>query len=270
MPAQAQAKRWPERPLDAVIFDMDGVVTDTARAHAAAWKQTFDDYLQRRARRRGGEFTPFDAVSDYRAHVDGKPRHDGVRSFLQARGVDLPFGDAGDDAERETVCGLAARKNRHFLAWLSANRARAYPSTIALIDALKSAGVKTAVITSSRNGEAVLESAGVGDLFDAELDGLDLAALGLPGKPDPALLHEATARLGARPDRTAVVEDAVAGVAAAAAGPFALVIGVAREGARNDLAQHGADLVVADLGDLTFESDRRFSRRRAAGDVANG
>ena len=245
------------RRLDAVLLDMDGVVTDTAAAHAAAWQRLFDDYLSRRARERGETFRPFDPERDYRALVDGKPRHEGIASFLAARGIELPFGSADDGPDEESVCGLGNRKNRHFQAWLEANRVRTFPDTLAFLAALQHAGIRTAIFSASRNAEAVLRSAGVLDRFDAKVDGNDMAALDLPGKPDPAILHEAAARLGARPERSAVVEDAIAGVEAGDRGGFALVIGVSRGGAQDEaLRAHGADLVVHALSELRVEPER--------------
>lgn len=238
--------------LDAMLFDMDGVITDTAKAHAAAWQRLFDEFLKARAERHGEEFRPFDSRRDYRQYVDGKPRMDGVRSFLDARGIDLPYGDKNDDPDRETVCGLGNRKDRYFNTWLAKNQVYAYPGTLELVKSLRRAGVKTAVFSASRNAEAVLRNAGVLDLFDARVDGRDAAKLNLPGKPDPAMLLEAARRLGAAPRRTAVVEDAIAGVKAGAQGAFGLVVGVARGDYSDQLASAGADVVVHDLSELRF------------------
>jgi trehalose 6-phosphate phosphatase len=243
----------PAQPLDAVLFDMDGVVTDTAEAHAAAWKQLFDEYLKARAERSGEVFHAFDPDHDYRQHVDGKPRYDGVSSFLGSRGIELPYGITDDAPDAETVCGLGNRKNRHFRAWLEHNRVRTYPGTRRLIADLRDRGIRTAVFSASRNAEAVLRNAGVSDLFDARVDGRDIAALGLPGKPDPAMLREAATRLGASPRRTAVLEDAIAGVEAGARGGFGLVIGIDRGTYGDDLKQAGAHLVVRDAAELRLD-----------------
>jgi len=235
--------------LSAVLFDMDGVITDTATAHFAAWKRLFDEYLRTRA---GGDaFVPF-TEADYRRYVDGKPRYDGVESFLRSRDISLPHGDEDDDPGEETVCGLGNRKNRHFNAWLDENHIEPFPGTLALIDKLKASGVKVAVFSSSRNAEAVLRSANVLDLFDAKVDGRDMAERGLPGKPDPAILMQSLERLGARVEGTAVVEDASSGVEAGARGGFSPVIGIAREGHRDELIEAGADIVVTDLAELDF------------------
>ena len=239
--------------LEAVLFDMDGVVTDTAGAHAAAWKRLFDDYLADRAKARGEEFRPFDEDRDYREYVDGKPRYDGTKSFLASRGIELPFGseDAGPDAE--TVCGLGNRKNLYFREWLDRHAVKTIPGARRLIDDLRKAGVKTALFSSSRNAEAILRSAGARELFDAKIDGDDLEARGLPGKPDPAMLYEAAARLGVLPACAAVLEDAIAGVEAGVRGSFGLVIGVDRRGRNGDaLRQAGAHLVVGDPAELIF------------------
>ena len=237
---------------NAVLFDVDGVVTDTAQAHAATWKRLFDAYLKQRADARGEAFEPFDIDRDYRAYVDGKPRYDGVRSFLESRGIDLAQGSEDDGPDEETVCGLGSRKNRYFHAWLEDHRIRAYPGTLAFIAALRKAGIRAAAFSSSRNAEAVLRNAGVLDLFDAKVDGSDMAELGLPGKPDPAILHEAAGRLGVAPGRAAVVEDAISGVEAGARGDVALVIGVDRGGQEEQLIKAGADLVVGDLAELAL------------------
>lgn len=250
--------------LDAVLFDIDGVITDTARAHAAAWQRLFDEFLMARAERHGEEFRPFDLRSDYRQHVDGKPRMAGVRSFLDARGIALPYGDENDDPDSETVCGLGNRKDRYFNAWLAENQVDPYPGTLELVKALRRAGVKTAVFSASRNAEAVLRKADVLDLFDARVDGSDAAQLGLPGKPDPAVLLEAARRLGATPRRTAIVEDAIAGVEAGAQGGFGLVIGVARGGYGDKLASAGAHIVVHDLSELRFTPEHGLALKTLA------
>jgi trehalose-phosphatase len=250
--------------MKAALFDMDGVITDTAKAHAAAWQRLFDEYLKERAARRGEAFRPFDPGLDYRRYVDGRPRMDGVRGFLASRGIDLPYGQRDDAPDRETVCGLGNRKDRYFNSWLANNRVRAYPGTLALIDALRRARIKTAVFSASRNAEAVLRNAGVLGLFDAKVDGADLARLGLPGKPDPAMLHEAARRLGAGPEHCAVFEDAIAGVQAGTRGGFGVVIGVARGDYGEDLRAAGAHVVVHDLSDLRFVPEEGLTLKTLA------
>ena len=236
--------------LEAVLFDMDGVVTDTAQAHAAAWKQLFDEFLRTRAEARNEEFRSFDAERDYREFVDGKPRHDGIRSFLRSRGIDLPEGNPDDQPGAETVSGLAKRKQHYFRSWLKDNQVWKYPGTLKLIHDLHEIGVRTAVFSSSRNAEDVLHNASALDLFDVKVDGNDLAALSLPGKPDPAMLHEAASRLGVKPGHAAVVEDAIAGVEAGARGGFGLVIGVDRGDYGDALKEAGARIVVRDPSEL--------------------
>ena len=242
--------------IDAVIFDMDGVVTDTASTHAAAWKRVFDGYLGERARRMDERFRPFEE-DDYRRYVDGKPRYDAVRDFLASRGIALPEGDPTDPPDRETVCGLGNRKDAYFLAQLREQGAQAYPGTVALVRQLAARGVRTAIISASRNLTEVLDAAGVGDLFQVEVDGLDAERLGLAGKPDPAVFLEAARRLRVEPARAAIVEDALAGVEAGRRGGFALVVGVDRTGHPDALRAAGADVVVSDLDALELEGAAR-------------
>jgi len=246
----------PLERIDAVIFDMDGVVTDTASTHAAAWKRLFDEYLDERSRRTGEPVSPF-TPDDYRRYVDGKPRYDGVRDFLVSRGIALPEGDPSDPPDSETVCGLGNRKDAYFLTQLREQGARAYTGTVALVGRLAAQGVRTAIISASRNLTEVLDAAGVGDLFQVEVDGLDAERLGLAGKPDPAVFLEAASRLGVEPARAAIVEDALAGVEAGRRGGFALVVGVDRTGHAEALRAAGADAVVPDLAALELEGPGR-------------
>jgi len=236
---------------DAVVFDMDGVITDTARVHAQAWKRLFDDYLTEQAA--GQPVVEFDADQDYRRFVDGKPREAGVLDFLASRGILVPLGEPTDPPDCPTAFGLGARKNAYFHDQVDRFGVLAYPSTIALVHTLHDAGVKTAVITSSRNCELVLRGAGVAELFPVRVDGALAAELGLPGKPDPAVFLEAARRLEASPDRTVVVEDAISGVQAGRRGGFALVIGVDRTDDAQALRGAGADVVVADLQAVTVD-----------------
>jgi beta-phosphoglucomutase family hydrolase len=246
---------WPEG-ITAVIFDMDGVVTETASVHAAAWKRLFDDYLERRAKLADETFVPFDPDEDYRRYIDGKARRDGVRDFLASRGITLPEGDSSDAPDVETVSGLGNRKNDYFLNHVSRYGATAYRSTVALVEQLRSARVRTAIISASLNMSQVLEAAGVADLFEIRVDGHAAEDLGLPGKPDPAVFLEAARRLGVEASQAAVVEDALAGVEAGRRGGFALVIGVDRAGHPDALRAAGADLVVSDLGELELSGLR--------------
>ena len=233
-----------------MIFDMDGVITDTASVHAEAWKRLFDEYLRERAVRTGEPFVPFDADGDYRRYIDGKGRFDGVRSFLASRRIELPEGDPNDPPDRETVCGLGNRKNEMFLEHLRHHGAQPYPSTVALVRELQTRGIGTAAISASRNMTEVLDAAGLGDLFTVKVDGTDLDELGLPGKPDPAMFLEAARRLEVDPPQAAVVEDALAGVEAGARGGFGLVVGVDRTGRADALRAAGAHVVVSDLAEL--------------------
>jgi alpha,alpha-trehalase len=238
--------------LEAVVFDTDGVLTDTASVHAAAWKRLFDEYLTRRAARHREPFRAF-TEADYLRSVDGRPRYDGVAGFLASRGIELPWGDPADPPDRETVCGLGNAKDRFFVAHLRDHGAHAFPTSVELVRRLRAAGRRTAAVSASRNMVAVLESAGLRGLFDVEVDGVEADRLGLAGKPDPALFLEAARRLGVAPAQAAVVEDALAGVEAGRRGRFRVVVGVDRGGQAAALAEHGADLVVADLGELTLD-----------------
>ena len=239
--------------LDAVIFDMDGVVTQTAVVHAAAWKRLFDAYLAQRTAESGEAFLPFDD-SDYLRYVDGKSRSDGVRSFLQSRGIRLPEGGPDDPPGYDTVSAMGNAKDSYFLEHVRQQGVRPYDSTVALVRDLRAAGKATGLVSASCNAAEVLTVAGVADLFDARVDGVVAADMALPGKPDPAVFLEAARRLGAKPERAAVVEDALSGVAAGAAGNFALVVGVARAGQHEALRRAGADVVVTDLAELSLIS----------------
>lgn len=248
---------------DAVIFDLDGVVTRTAQTHAAAWKRLFDEYLKERSERTGEAHEPFDIVRDYRGHVDGKPRYDGVASFLEARGIDIPRGDPNDAPTEETICGLGNRKNRYFVEILEREGVERYENAVALVRALRDARVRTAIVSSSKNCPFVLQAAELTKLFDAEVDGNDIDRLDLDGKPSPDMFVEAAQQLGVSPKRAAVIEDAESGVEAGRAGGFGLVIGVDRGGARQSLEAHGADVVVSDLGLLLPDAPIASAERTA-------
>ncbi|HET6857312.1 MAG TPA: HAD-IA family hydrolase [Streptomyces sp.] len=230
--------------MAAMVFDTDGVITDSARLHAAAWKRAFDAYLQEHPPPAAHDRRPFDARDDYLAYVDGKSRLDGARSFLVSR---------GSDPSQATVQEVAAVKERHFTERLRDGGVDAYPGTVRLLRALHRAGVPMAAASASRHASELLSGAGVRDFFADLVDGGEAARLGLAGKPDPALFREAARRLGVPPSRTAVAEDALAGVEAGRRGGFGLVIGVNRtrtEGFGAQLLRHGADVVVDDLADL--------------------
>jgi trehalose-phosphatase len=245
--------------FDAVIFDLDGVVTRTAQVHAAAWKHLFDEYFQRRIQRGEPEAAPFDIERDYRLYVDGKPRQDGIRSFLKSRGIELPPGDPADPLDRDTIWGLAKRKNHSFLQQLEREGVRVYETTVQLLDALRTHGFAVALISASENAAAVLEAAGLLDRFDTRVDGVEAKRLGLKGKPAPDVFLEAARRLRVAPGRSVIVEDAIAGVQAGRAGGFACVMGVDRMGQPDDLRANGADVVVADLAEVTVEAPGAIS-----------
>ena len=242
---------------DAVIFDLDGVVTKTARVHAATWKKLFDEYSARRAGS-GQAFHPFDPDSDYRCYVDGKPRYDGVESFLQSRGIKLPYGNSADGPDQETICGLGNKKNRLFLELLRTLGVEVFRSTVDLIRNLRSKGIKAAIVSSSKNCAEVLEAARIASLFDTKVDGTDSARLNLKGKPSPDIFLQAARQLGVTPARTVVVEDAIAGVQAGRRGQFGCVIGVDRTGHGAILQESGASAVVTDLSEVAI-SDTSFS-----------
>jgi beta-phosphoglucomutase family hydrolase len=235
---------------DAVLLDLDGVITDTASVHAACWKQMFDEYLQKRAAQRGDAFRPFDIATDYRLYVDGKPRYDGVRDFLTSRGIQLPEGHPDDPPEAETVDGLGNRKNELVNTIIEEKGVEPYEGSVELIRQLRHRGFKIAVVTSSQNCTAVLKAAKVDHFFDVQVDGNVIHAEHLAGKPAPDSYLMAAKLLDVGPARAIVIEDALSGVESGRNGNFGLVIGVARKGNADELRQHGAHLVVNDLGEL--------------------
>jgi len=233
--------------LDAVLFELDGVIAHTAQLHAAAWKATFDDYLRERNAGEGEDHSPFDAERDYRRYIHGKKRIKGALQFLATRGIQLPEGDLDDPPEHETLHGLGKRKDQRFQAALEAHGVELYPCAVDLLRGLRAAGFRTGAVTASKNCELMLQQAGLAALFDERVDGVEAERLGLASKPDPDILLEAAARLRCDPARTAVIEDAVAGVRAAHRGHFGLVIGVDRDDQQDILTEEGADLVVDHL-----------------------
>jgi beta-phosphoglucomutase family hydrolase len=232
------------------LFDMDGVLTKTAQVHDAAWQETFDGFLRERSRRSGEPFVPFDPAADYEDYVDGKPRADGTRSFLASRGIELPEGSPDDPPGAETVEGLSNRKNEILLRRIREDGVEAYPGSVRYVRAVRDAGLRRAVVTSSANCHDVLVAAGLEDLFDVRIDGLTVAREHLRGKPAPDTFLTGARELGLEPWEAAVFEDALAGVAAGRAGRFGFVVGVDRLGQADALREHGADLVVADLTEL--------------------
>ena len=235
---------------DAVLLDLDGVITDTANMHAACWKQMFDEYLQKRAAERGEPFRPFDMATDYRLYVDGKPRFDGVRDFLTSRGIRLSEGNPDDPPQIETVGGLGNRKNDLVNKIIEEGGVEPYEGSVKFIHQLRHQGFKIAVVTSSQNCEAVLKATKLNSFFDVRVDGNTIRAQHLAGKPAPDTFLAAAQQLGVAPARAVVVEDAISGVQAGSNGNFGLVIGVARKGNAEELRYHGAHLVVNDLGEL--------------------
>jgi alpha,alpha-trehalase len=241
--------------FEAVIFDLDGVITDTASVHAAAWKRVFDDVLREHAERVGEHFRPFDD-DDYIRYVDGKPRYEGAQSFLASRDITLPMGTPDDEPSAQTVSGVGNRKDAEYVRWLEqGDGPEAFADAIALLERLRARGIATAIISASRNCAAVLRAVGADVLFDVRVDGLDQERLGFAGKPDPAVFLEAARRLGVAPDRAVVVEDALAGVEAGRRGGFALVVGVDRTGHGGELRGAGADVLVEDLSQVELEGD---------------
>ena len=236
--------------FDAVLFDLDGVITDTANLHAASWKQMFDEYLQKRAAEKAEEFIPFDIASDYQLYVDGKSRFDGVRDFLASRNIHLPEGNPDDPPEATTVCGLGNRKNALVNKIIEEEGVEPYEGSVRLIHQLRHQGFKIAIVTSSQNCDAVLKAAKLDAHFEVQVDGNVIQAKKLAGKPAPDAFLMAAMLLGVEPKRAVVIEDAIAGVQAGRNGNFGLVIGVARRTNAKELQRQGADMVVTDLSEL--------------------
>jgi beta-phosphoglucomutase family hydrolase len=236
--------------ITACLFDMDGVVTRTAVVHNAAWKEMFDEFLRQWSAKTGTPFVPFDPVHDYDEYVDGKPRMEGTRSFLESRGITLPEGSEDDPPGAATIWGLSNKKNDLILEVLKRDGVEVYAGSRQYIDAVRAAGLRTAIVSSSANTTAVLEAGGVADLFDVKVDAVVAKELGLHGKPAPDTFLEAARMLGVSATQATGFEDALAGVAAGRAGDFGFVVGVDRVGQAAELRAHGADVVVQDLGDL--------------------
>jgi beta-phosphoglucomutase family hydrolase len=235
--------------IRACLFDLDGVLTPTALVHAKAWKRTFDAYLRERAGRTGEPFEPFDSAADYERYVDGKPRYDGVRSFLASRGIELPEGTPADPPGAETVCGLGNRKDE-LVVDLLRQGVEPYPGSVRYVRAVRDAGLHRAVVSASVHCREVLEAAGIADLCEVRIDGIVAAERRLKGKPAPDTFLAAAEALGVPPAAAAVFEDALAGVEAGRAGRFGFVVGVDRVGQAEALREHGADVVVSDLAEL--------------------
>ena len=233
-----------------LLFDLDGVLTQTAKVHAAAWKEMFDGYLRARSERDATPFVPFDAHDDYDTYVDGKPRADGTRSFLAARGMELPEGGPDDGPDAQTIAGLGSRKNQLVLRMIHDQGVEPYPGSVRYLHAVRDAGVPRAVVSSSTNCKDVLEAAGIADLFDERIDGHVAERDHLPGKPAPDTYLAGAKAIGVEPAAAAVFEDALAGVEAGHAGGFGAVVGVDRVGQHDALLEHGATVVVHDLAEL--------------------
>jgi beta-phosphoglucomutase family hydrolase len=240
--------------VNTCLFDLDGVLTQTAKVHAAAWKQMFDEYLEQRADRTGEEFVPFDSRHDYDQYVDGKPRYEGVQSFLGSRGIELPRGDPGDPRDAETVDGLGNRKNEIVLKLIHEHGVEPYEGSVRYLHAARDAGLRRAVVSSSTNCRDVLRAAGIEDLLEVRMDGVVAEREHIKGKPAPDTYLKAAAMLGSEPAQSAVFEDALAGVESGRAGDFGCVVGVDRVGQADALKEHGADVVVKDLAELLDNS----------------
>lgn len=236
--------------IRALCFDLDGVLTQTAKVHAAAWKQMFDEFLKERAKQSGGEFREFDAEKDYDTYVDGMPRYDGVRSFLESRGIELPQGSPSDPPSAQTIDGLGNRKNELVLKLIHDRGVQPYEGSVRFVRAAREAGYACAVVSSSTNCRDVLRVTHIENLFDAVIDGVVAQEKNLRGKPAPDTFIAGAKALGHEPHESAVFEDALAGVEAGRAGRFGWVVGVDRVGQREALKEHGADIVVEDLAEL--------------------
>lgn len=234
----------------AVLFDLDGVLTRTARLHAAAWARMFDDFLRRLPERTGTDLRPFDAGEDYRRHLDGRPRYDGVSAFLGSRGIELPYGSPEDGPDVESVCGLGNRKKRYFREALRRRGVEVYEDAVVLVRAARAGGLKLAVVSASESCDEILDAAGLRYDFDAVVTGVDARVRHLAGKPAPDTYLAAARELGVPPVAGVVVEDAMAGVQAGVSGGFGLVVGIDRRGDADALARAGADLVLQDLRTL--------------------
>jgi beta-phosphoglucomutase family hydrolase len=240
--------------VNTCLFDLDGVLTQTAKVHAAAWKRMFDEYLRQRAERTGEEFVPFDSGDDYDQYVDGKPRYEGVQSFLKARGIELPRGNPDDAPDAETVTGLGNRKNELVLKLIHDKGVEPYEGSVRYLHAARDAGLRRAVVSSSTNCRDVLRAAGIEDLLEVRMDGVVAEREHLKGKPAPDTYLKAAEMLGSEPAQSAVFEDALAGVESGRAGDFGCVVGVDRVGQAEALEEHGADIVVEDLAELLDHS----------------
>ncbi len=241
------------KTFDVAVFDLDGVITKTAVVHAAAWKKMFDDYMKLREKRDSETFKEFTVEGDYLQFVDGKPRYKGTQSFLESRGIHLEFGDPSDEPGKETVCGLGNMKNNAFREVLQKDGVKYYEPAIDFIKDLKANGIRVGVASSSKNCQFILRAVGLEELFETRVDGVVSAEMGLRGKPEPDIFVVAAKNLGAEPNRTVVMEDAVSGVQAGSKGQFGLTIGVARENNEKALKENGADVVITSFQGVDTE-----------------
>lgn len=248
----------------AAVFDLDGVVTFTARVHAAAWKELFDTYMRSREQRFGEPFRAFDADADYRAYVDGRPRYEGVRTFLESRGIHIDYGTPADPPDKETICGLGNRKNELFVLKTQELGVDVDHEAVRFIRELRDRGVHVGLASSSKNAAPILDRVGLLDLFQARVDGLVSEELGLRGKPEPDIFITCLKRLGGDDPRdSVVVEDAIAGVQAGRNGGFGLVLGVDRHNEADSLRQHGADWVISDFREVSADKIADYFRSKA-------
>ena len=252
---------------DAAVFDLDGVITKTESVHAKAWKKLFDEFLTQYGKKLDQKLASFDEDTDYYQYVDGKPRYQGVKSFLDSRSIKLPWGKTDDPPGMDTICELGNWKNEVFHQMLQNIGVETYETSVALVQRLKKAGLKVAVVSSSKNCAAVLEAAHLSQLFEKRVDGLELEKLNLKGKPDPDIFVEAVRRLGAEPDRAVVFEDALSGVEAGRKGGFKCVVGVDRKNHARDLSKAGADVVVQDLSEVQVVYVNKTNAKTLAGSL---
>lgn len=248
--SKKKQKQWSTTGLEALIFDLDGVLTKTAAVHMKAWEQMLKSYLDQYRSKTGQNIKPYDSKMDYLQYIDGKARYDGVKSFLDSRQINLPYGSPDDESGKETICGLGNRKNDIFLELLKKDGIQVYKDTIHKIKQWRKQGLKTAVISSSKNCKTVLEMAKIDHLFDVRVDGLISAELNIPSKPKPDIFLHAASQLKANPTASAIFEDAISGVQAGKSGGFKFVVGVARHGSEEDLYKNGADIVIHNFEEL--------------------
>ncbi|MCK5095066.1 MAG: beta-phosphoglucomutase family hydrolase, partial [Spirochaetes bacterium] len=251
------------------VFNLDGVITQTARVHAKAWKKTFDQYLQNLSKKTGKTYKSFTYEDDYIPYVDGKPRYQGVKSFLESRDIEIPYGEPADPPGTDTICGVGNRKNEFFRAIVSEEGAVIYETSVAFVKDLLNRGVKVGIASSSMNCRFILDTSGLADLFETFVDGVMSKEFGLKGKPQPDIFLVAANNMGLHPNECFIVEDAITGVEAGKNGNFALVLGLARSGNAEVLKQHGADIVVEDIGEITYADIEKWFNEGIAEDSWN-